>query len=226
MNISYWLRESGGEDEMQSWIEAYMCALQQMAEASLGQRWIMEKGKRVPKISKLVEIFLNVTGMRVSPDIIWQCWPAQHKNMPVQNLEGIRQGIVCKLDEVAMRCTSSIAWDKFTFPQTEQEFWREEALCYCPRKMLDVGACMTGFRLMLQDNKGQYPNSGHALIFEGSMLVYDPQHDIVQWVPVWGMSATLTMMELHMANDLNNMVPSPYSEVEPARPLSPQNRQR
>ena len=117
---------------------------------------------------------------------------------------------------------SSIAWDKFAFPQMDQEFWREEVLCYHPGKMLDVRAHMTGFRLMLQDDKGQYPNSSHALIFEGSMLIYDPQHDSVQWVPVWGMSATLTMKELCMANDLNNMVPSPYSEVEPVRPPSPE----
>ena len=81
---------------------------------------------------------------------------------------------------------------------------------------------MPGFRLMLQDDKGQYPHSGCALIFEGSMLVYDPQHDIAQWVPIWGTSATLTMMELCTANDLNNMVPSPYSEVELVRPLSPE----
>ena len=73
---------------------------------------------------------------------------------------------------------------------------------------------------MLQDDKRQYLNSGHTLIFEGSMLVYDPQRDIAQWVPVQGTSATLTMMVLHVANDLNNMVPSPYSEVEPARPPS------
>ena len=125
----------------------------------MGQRWVMERGTRVPKISRLVEIFLNATGMRVSPNIIQQCWPILREDMLVQNLEGMRQGIVCKLDEAVMQCTSSIAWDKFAFLQTDQEFWREEALCYCPRKMLDVGACMMGFRLMLQDDKGQYPNS-------------------------------------------------------------------
>ena len=44
----------------------------------------------------------------------------------------------------------------------------------------------------------------------------------MQWVPVWGVSASLTMMELCTANDLNNMVPSPYSEVEPVRVPSPE----
>ena len=142
--------------------------------------------------------------------------------MPAQNLDGIRQSIVHRLDEVAMQCPSSIAWDKFAFPQTDQEFWREEALCYRPGKMLDIGACMTGFILMLQDDKGQYANSGHALIFKGSMLVYDPQCDVAQWVPMQGTSAALTMMELHTVNDLSNMVPLPHSEVEPGRLLSPE----
>ena len=184
----------------------------------MGQRWVMERGIRVPKITRVVEIFLNATGMRVSPNIIQQCWPARREDMPVQNLEGVRQGIVCKLDEAAMRCTSNITWDQFAFPQMDQEYWREEALCYHPGKTLDVGMCMPGFRLMLQDDKGQYPHSGHTLIFEGSMLVYDPQRDIAQWVPIWGTSATLTMMEQHAANDLNNMVPSPSSELEPPSP--------
>ena len=77
---------------------------------------------------------------------------------------------------------------------------------------------MPGFKLMLQDDKGEYPYLGRALVFEGSMLVYDPQRDIAQWVPVRGTSSTLTMPELHMANDLNNVVPSPLSELPAVKP--------
>ena len=55
---------------------------------------------------------------------------------------------------------------------------------------------MPGFKIMLQDDNGEYPHMGRALIFEGSMLVYDPQRDLAQWVPVRGMSGTLTMPEL------------------------------
>ena len=187
----------------------------------MGQRWISERGIRVPKITRVVEIFLNTTGTQVSPNRIWQCWPTRHENMPVKNLESVRQSIIRKLDETAMRDTSTITWDQFAFPQMDQEYWREEALCYHPGKMPNVRTRMPGFRLMLQDDKGQYPHSGHALIFEGSMLVYDPQWDIAQWVPIQGMSATLTMPELHAAHNLNNMVPSPSSKVELVKPLSP-----
>ena len=65
------------------------------------------------------------------------------------------------------------------------------------------------------------PPLWHALIFEGSMLVYDPQRDIAQWVPIHGTSATLTMSELRAANNLNNMVPSPSSKLELVKPPSP-----
>ena len=101
MDIGCWLCESNKKDERHRWIEAYMCTLQCMAEASVGRRWIAYKGIRVPKISRLVEIFLHATGTRVSSDIICQCWPAWHDYMPVQDLSGIRRNIVSKLDEVA-----------------------------------------------------------------------------------------------------------------------------
>ena len=93
----------------------------------------------------------------------------------MQSLDGIRRDIVRKLDKVATRCLSPNAWDPFAFPLTDDMCWRMEALCYRPGKTLDVGARMPDFKLMLQDDKGEYPYSGRALIFEGSMLVYDPQ---------------------------------------------------
>ena len=123
----------------------------------------------------MVEVFLHATGTRVPPEIIRQCWPTQRTETPMQKLDGISRDIVRKLDEVAMQCTSPIAWDPFAFPLTDDMCWREEALCYHRGKTLDIRARMLGFKLMLQDDKGEYPSSGHTLIFEGSMLVYDPQ---------------------------------------------------
>ena len=53
------------------------------------------------------------------------------------------------------------------------------------------------------------------------MFIYDPQRDIAQWVPVQGVSTSLTMVELRSTNDLNNMIPSPYEGTEPIQPPSP-----
>ena len=76
MNIGYWLCQTKKKDIRQFWIEAYACALQRVAEASVGRRWIPHKGIRVPKISRVVEVFLHATGTHVPSDIIRQCWPA------------------------------------------------------------------------------------------------------------------------------------------------------
>ena len=129
----------------------------------------------MPKIARVVEVFLHATGTRVPPERIHQCWPARRVEIPMQSLEGIRQNIVCKLDEVATRCPSPIAWDPFAFPLTDDTCWREEALCYRPGKTLDVGARMPGLKSCSKMTKGNTHTSGRALIFEGSMLVYDPQ---------------------------------------------------
>ena len=68
---------------------------------------------------------------------------------------------------------------------------------------------MPGFKIMLQNEEGLYSNSTHALKFEGDILIYNPQKDSAQWVPMWGMSMSLTSSELRSANDLNNMNPHP-----------------
>ena len=66
---------------------------------------------------------------------------------------------------------------------------------------------MPGLKLMMQNEEGWYGNATHALMYEGYMLVYDPQKDISQWVPMRGVSASLTSLELRSANDLNNINP-------------------
>ena len=76
LNLGYWLHQTKKNDIRQFWIEAYACALQRVAEASVGRRWIAVEGIRVPKISKVVEVFLHATGTRVPPERIRQCWPA------------------------------------------------------------------------------------------------------------------------------------------------------
>ena len=98
MDIGYWLHQTRKNNNRQFWIEAHTCALQRVAEASVGRRWIAFEGRRVPKIARVVEVFLHATGTRVPLERIRQCWPAWRTETPMQNLEGIRWDIVRKLD--------------------------------------------------------------------------------------------------------------------------------
>ena len=102
---------------------------------------------------------------------------------------------------------SITTWDHFAFPQTEEKHWKEECLSYYPGRVVNVRARMPGIKLTMQNKEGLYDNSAHALMYEGHMLIYDPQKNISQWVPMRGISAVLTSVELRLANDLNNINP-------------------
>ena len=105
---------------------------------------------------------------------------------------------------------STTVWDTFAFPQNEEKHWKEEVLSYYPGIVVDVGAHMLGIKVMMQNEEGHYGNAACALKYEGHMVIYDPQKDVSQWVPVRGVSTLLTSSELRSTNDLNNMNPYPY----------------
>ena len=105
-------------------------------------------------------------------------------------------------------CHPSItAWDHFTFPQTEEKHWTEEVLSHYPGKVVDVRARIPEIKLMMQNEERCYGNITCTLKYEGHMLIYNPQKDISQWVPVRDVSTSLMSLELRLANDLNNMNP-------------------
>ena len=64
--------------------------------------------------------------------------------------------------------------------------------------------------------------SSCSQIWRVDVYLWPTACNITQWVPVWGASASLTMMELHAVNDLSNMEPSPYQGFEPVRWPSPE----
>ena len=122
----------------------------------------------------------------------------------------IREVIVWRLDEVVTHRPSTTVCNRFVFPQNEEKHWKEEVLSHYPGKVLDVGAHMPEFKLMMQNEEGHCGNAACTLKYKGHMLIYSPQKDISQWVPVRGVSTSLTLSELRSANDLNNMNPYPY----------------
>ena len=93
-----------------------------------------------PKVSKLVETFLAVTGTFVSLHVKNECWPMPPDDIPQQNIEGVCGTIIRHLDEVVTCQLSLTAWDIFAFPAAEEEHWKEDCLSYYPGKVVNIGA--------------------------------------------------------------------------------------
>ena len=89
-----------------------------------------------------------------------------------------------------------------------------EEECLYLGKVINIGAWMPGIRLIVQNAEGHYDSPTHTLMYQRHMLIYDPSRNFSEWVPMRGVSSSLTLVELRLANDLNNICPYPKSKGE------------
>ena len=196
------------------WIEAYICCLQHVVEASARCSWVTEGEGMAPQVSPLVQAFLSAMGRRVSPSIVRECWPLKNDIVPRQPTNLVRARITYCLDKVAMSSPSTIAWDMFAWPESNKSFWKEDCLPYFPGSMVDLSTPMLGVRLRLHDREGNYQGVARVLKYEGHMLIYDPQTNGVGWVAMKGISSSLTEVEVRSAGVLGNFYPIPCAVPE------------
>ena len=71
---------------------------------------------------------------------------------------------------------------------------------------------VTEFRVT--DEEGAYLCMVRALIYEGSILAYNPTRDEAEWVPTHGVTNDLSWAEERMAVALVNFVPCAPQEVD------------
>ena len=168
MEIGRWLpldREGNKED---LWAEAYACCLQRMAEASVGRSWETKGEGMVPQVSPLVLAFLTTMGRCVNPSSVRECWPSKNDIIPRQPMNPLRARITHCLDKAAMRSPSAVAWDMFTWPESNRSFWKEDCLPYSLGSTVDLSTQMPGVHLNLHDREGNHQGVARVLRYEGT----------------------------------------------------------
>ena len=109
------------------------------------------------------------------------------------------------------------AWDQFVWlpsaavPQTTTQV---EQYGYCHGNTIDLGAVMPVMEFRVTDEEGTYLCAARALIFEGSILAYNPARDEVEWVPAHGVTNDLSWAEERMVVTLANFVPCTTQEAD------------
>ena len=66
---------------------------------------------------------------------------------------------------------------------------------YCHGQTIDLGPVMLAAQLRVRDEVGTNLCEAQALVFEGSVLAYNPARDEAEWVPVCGLANDLTWAE-------------------------------
>ena len=85
---------------------------------------------------------------------------------------------------------------------------------YHHRNAIDLGAVMPAIEFRVTNEAGTYLCMVRALIFEGSILGYDPTRDEVEWVPARWVANDLSWAEERMAVMLVNFVPHTPQEAD------------
>ena len=123
--------------------------------------------------------------------------------------EGPVAHIITFLDELAVQVPSLDAWDQLVWPPAAailQVLTETEMYGYCHGQVVDLGAVMPAAQFRVTDKVGTYLCIARALVFEGSVLAYNPAKNKVEWVPVCGLANDLTWAEERSAVALANYV--------------------
>ena len=114
------------------------------------------------------------------------------------------------LDDVAVHVPTLDAWDLFVWlpsaalPRAATEV---EKYGYHHGNAVDLGPVMLAMQFRVSDEEGTYLCAVQALVFEGSILVYNPTRDEAEWVPACGIANDLSWAEERSAVVLANYVP-------------------
>ena len=109
------------------------------------------------------------------------------------------------------------AWDQFVWPPSVAVPWaatQVEQYGYRHGNAIDLGAVMPVMEFRVTDEEGAYLCMVWALIYEGSILAYNPTRDEAEWVPTRRVANDLSWAEERMAVVLANFVPCAPQEAD------------
>ena len=111
---------------------------------------------------------------------------------------------------MAVRIPSIDTWDQFVWPLGAAMPWAAtevEYYSYRHGHVVDLSPVMLATQLRVTDEEGTYLCEVQALVFEGSVLAYNPARDEVEWVPTRSVANDLSWAEERSAVALANFVP-------------------
>ena len=145
------------------------------------------------------------------------CWELTPRAVFRRRERGTVSHVITFLDDMVVCIPMFDAWDQFIWPPSVAipcTAMQVEQYGYCCRNAIDLGAVMPVTEFRVTDEEGTYLCMAHALIFEGSILVYNPTRDEAEWVPTHRVANDLSWAEERMVVALANFVPHAPQEAD------------
>ena len=179
LNIGQFMtnEETAGGMGEPHWFMAYSHALQQVGEVAHGWKWEWPMREALEgKASSLVCAFWHETGTYLTVASIKLCWEPTPRALYCQRESGPTAHIITFLDELAVHVPSLNAWNQLVWPPVVAILWaltEAELYGYCHGQAADLGPVMPAAQFQVREEGGAYLCFVRALVFEGSVLVYN-----------------------------------------------------
>ena len=167
-------------------------------------------------VSPLVRAFWEQTGIELTASCTKLCWELPPRGVFRRRERGMVSHAITFMDDVAMCIPSLDAWDQFIWPPGASMPWAATEVKqygYCHSHTVDLGPVMPVTQFRVTDEVGTYLCAAQALVFEGSILAYNPTRDEVEWVLACSVANDLSWVEEKSAVALVNYVPCISQEV-------------
>ena len=207
------------------WFEVYSRTLQRVGEAVCSQRWQWPKGKaQEVAVSPIVKAFWEETGVEPTASCTRICWELQPRAVFRRRERGAVSHVITFLDNMAVYTPTLNTWDQFVWPPSvaiPRTATQVEQYGYCRGNAIDLGTVMPATEFRVTDEEGTYLCTARGLIFEGSVLAYNPARDEVEWVPARWVANDLSWVEERMVVTLANFVPTSPKRQTASQSLGP-----
>ena len=210
--------EVQGEVDNSLWFEVYSRALQRVRETVCGHRWQWLKGKAWEvTVSPLVRVFWEETDVEPAASCTRLCWELQPRSVFRRRERGAISHAITFLDDMAVHIPTLDVWNQFIWPPSAavpRAVMQVEQYGYCHGNTVNLSAVMLAMEFRVTDEEGAYLCMVRVLIYEGSVLAYNPTRDKMEWVPACGVANDLSWAEDRMAIAMANFVPHGPQEVD------------
>ena len=212
LNIGQFITDEEVEGGMGEphWFVAYSCTLQQVGEAACRRKWELRREALEIKASLLVHAFWHETDMDLMMVSVKLCWEPASRTLYHQRENGPTAHIISYLDELAVHVPTLKAWDQMVWPTTvaiPHVSTEAESYGYCQGQAVDLSPVMPAVQFHVTEEGRTYLCTMRNLVFEGSILAYNPTLNEAKWVPACGLANNLSWAEERSAMALANYVP-------------------
>ena len=145
------------------------------------------------------------------------CWEPAPRTLHHQRENSPTAHVISYLNELAVRVPTREAWDQMVWlttvaiPHVPTE---AESYGYCRGQVVDLSPVMLAMQFCVTEERGTYLCTMRALVFEGSILMYNPTLNEAKWVPTCGLANNLSWAKERSVVALANYVPYTQGEAE------------